>query len=185
MPPKGKQLEIGVGTGRFAAPLGISIGVEPSIAMGQIARQRGVEVVRGVAEILPFANNVFDCVLFVTTVCFVDDLAASMQEAYRVLRPGCALVVGFVDRDSPLGREYQNQKTENVFYRTATFYSTQELVKHMERAGFGKFAFTQTIFRTLNKIRDIEPTIAGFGRGSFVVVRGIKPVCGPSERAAR
>ena len=37
LPEAGKGLEIGVGTGRFAAPLGISIGVDSSEKMIEIA----------------------------------------------------------------------------------------------------------------------------------------------------
>ncbi|WP_216594039.1 class I SAM-dependent methyltransferase [Desulfobacter postgatei] len=40
-------LEIGAGTGRFAAPLGIQIGIEPVESMRKIARQRGVDVLGG------------------------------------------------------------------------------------------------------------------------------------------
>ena len=40
IPPSGKGLEIGLGTGRFAAPLGIQVGVEPAGAMARIARKR-------------------------------------------------------------------------------------------------------------------------------------------------
>ena len=74
LPPKSHGLEVGVGSGRFAAPLGIKIGVEPSRAMAEIARKRGIEVVVGVAEKLPFKDNSFDFVLLVTTICFVDDM---------------------------------------------------------------------------------------------------------------
>ena len=34
----GIGLEIGVGTGRFAVPLGIEVGVEPAAAMADLAR---------------------------------------------------------------------------------------------------------------------------------------------------
>lgn len=34
-------LEVGVGTGRFAAPLGIATGLEPSIKMGAVAPEAG------------------------------------------------------------------------------------------------------------------------------------------------
>ncbi len=37
-PATGQGLEIGVGTGRFAVPLGIKIGVEPARAMAEIAK---------------------------------------------------------------------------------------------------------------------------------------------------
>jgi hypothetical protein len=51
LPEGGTGIEIGVGTGRFAAPLGIKVGVEPARAMGEIARrERGIEVVAGVLE---------------------------------------------------------------------------------------------------------------------------------------
>jgi len=38
IPPVGKGIEIGVDTGRFAAPLGIRVGVEPAKAMVEAAR---------------------------------------------------------------------------------------------------------------------------------------------------
>jgi SAM-dependent methyltransferase len=53
IPAIGEGLEIGVGTGRFALPLGITIGVEPSPRMAALARQRGIEVREGIAEALP------------------------------------------------------------------------------------------------------------------------------------
>jgi hypothetical protein len=53
LPPGGHGVEIGVGTGRFAEPLGIKIGVEPSKRMREIAQKRGIKVLDGVAEKLP------------------------------------------------------------------------------------------------------------------------------------
>jgi hypothetical protein len=54
LPKSGTGVEIGVGTGRFAEPLGIRVGVEPSKAMRQVAQKRGIEVIDGVAQVLPF-----------------------------------------------------------------------------------------------------------------------------------
>ncbi len=47
IPASGRGVEIGVGTGRFAEPLGIKIGVDPSKRMGEIARKRGIRVLNG------------------------------------------------------------------------------------------------------------------------------------------
>jgi hypothetical protein len=73
LPRHGVGIEIGVGTGRFAARLGIAVGVEPSAAMGAVARRRGIEVIQAVAECLPLADATFDVALMVTTLCFLDD----------------------------------------------------------------------------------------------------------------
>ena len=167
-------VEIGAGTGRFASPLGVKVGVEPSRPMARVLLQRGVAAVNGVAEALPLADGQFGFALMVTAICFLDDVEAAFREAHRVLKPGGALIIGFVDRHGPLGRAYQEHKACSVFYREATFYSVDEVVLYLRGAGFGEFAFRQTIFQPLRRIREREPLREGYGRGSFVVVRGLK-----------
>ena len=172
--PGGEGMEVGIGTGRFAAPLGISKGIEPSKAMAELARKKGIKVVPGVAERLPFKDGEFDFCLMVTTVCFLDDMDLAFREAHRVLKPVGAFVIGFVDRDSPLGQEYLKRKDRSAFYKEATFYSVSEIVEHFERAGFGGFEFRQTLFRPLAEMEEVEPVKEGHGEGSFVVVRAVK-----------
>jgi len=174
LPEGGKGVEIGVGTGRFAAPLGISTGIEPSAAMGELAKKRGVDVIRGVAEKLPFKDQEFDLALMVTTVCFLDDMDAAFSEAYRILKPGGFFIIGFVDRESPLGKLYRSKKNQSAFYKEATFYSVDDIVSHMNKAGFSDFTFRQTLFRPLEEIEESEPVSGGHGEGSFVVVRGTR-----------
>ena len=172
MLPSGRGLEVGVGSGRFAGPLGIGWGVEPSERMRCLARQRGVDAVEGIAERLPYPDQSFDVVLMVTTICFVDDLPGALAEAHRVLRPGGTLVIGFVDRDSPLGRDYEAHRADNVFYRDATFYSAGEVAEQLALAGFAQLGFRQTIFTPLQEVVSVQPSRPGSGVGSFVVVRG-------------
>jgi len=175
LPPGGGGLEIGVGTGRFAAPLGIAAGIEPSRAMAGVAGKRGVAVTIGVAEHLPYKDAEFDLALMVTTVCFLDDIDLAFREARRVLNPGGAFLVGFVDKGSRLGREYLSRKDKSAFYKDATFYSADEIVAHMKAAGFSEFSFRQTLFQRLEDLSEVEPVREGSGEGSFVVVRGVKP----------
>jgi SAM-dependent methyltransferase len=170
----GNAVEIGVGSGRFAEPLGIKMGVEPSRKMAELAQQRGIGVVLGIAENLPVADGRFDAALMVTTLCFLDDISAAFQEVNRILKPGGCIVIGFVDKESPVGRLYQQHKDESLFYGVATFYSVDEVLGYSTQAGFSDFDFTQTIFHRLSEIKDIEPVKKGYGEGSFVVVRGMK-----------
>jgi ubiquinone/menaquinone biosynthesis C-methylase UbiE len=171
LPKSGEGVEIGVGTGRFAAPLRIRHGVEPVAAMAALARRRGVEVAEGTAEKLPFGDERFDYALMVATFRIADDPAAALREARRVMKPGGVLVVGLIDRESPLGKGCQEQ---SVFRLEAPFFSSPEVVALMEKAGFHDFVFTQTIFQPLERIQEVEPVRQGHGEGSFVAVRGRK-----------
>lgn len=174
IPESGDCIEIGVGSGRFASPLGIKLGVEPSKKMREVAEQRGIKALDGVAEALPFNDSVFDCALMVTTICFLDNIEGAFKEAYRVLKSGGFLIIGFVDRDSVIGRQYQRQKEKSVFYRIATFYSVDEVIVYLRKAGFRDFHFSQTIFHSLSEMECIEPVKEGYGEGSFVVIKAMK-----------
>ena len=171
IPANGRGMEIGVGTGRFAAPLGIPIGLEPSPGMAELARQRGVEVVEGLAENLPFADVSFDFVLMVTVVCFLKDIPLALREAYRILKPHGTLVIGFIDRESELGRRYSQKKDRSRFYRDATFYSVSELEALLTKAGFSCFAYRQTLMP--GETTDLTVR-EGHGSGGFVAIQAHK-----------
>lgn len=172
LPWSGRGLEIGVGTGRFAGPLGVEFGIDPAAEMLGYTRARGVRVVCAVAEALPFAHAVFDYALIVTTICFVDDARAMLQEAARVLRPGGTLVIGLIDRESPLGQDYVAHQTENVFYRDARFFSAAEVDALLTETGYRDLTWVQTLRAPLSEVREIESASAGTGRGAFLAVRG-------------
>ncbi len=169
-------LEVGVGTARFAAPLKIKEGVEPSREMAKIARKRGVKVKTAVAENLPYPDNRFDKVLMVTTICFVKDPLKSLEEVHRVLKPGGKIVIGFVDKDSFLGQKYLQKKDKSLFYKPATFFSADEIKEMLLQAGFENLKFVQTIFKDPGQMQKEDPVKEGYGEGAFVVVKATKPI---------
>jgi hypothetical protein len=113
---------------------------------------------------------VFDYVLVVTTICFVDSPRAMLDEARRVLRPSGALVIGFIDRTSAIGRHYEAHREESAFYRDATFYGASEVEDMLRGAGFTVRGWSQTLFGASPAIQEIEPARPGIGEGAFVVV---------------
>lgn len=169
-----RGLEIGVGTGRFAVPLGIEMGVEPAAAMAVIAQRRGIKVSRAVAEALPFRGDSFDLVVMVTVLCFFPDPFLSLAEATRVLKPGGQILMGMIDKDSPLGRSYEAHKQESKFYRQARFYSAPQVLEWLARLAYKKVQTCQTTFKPLREIVGFEPVKDGHGEGGFVVIAGQK-----------
>lgn len=176
MPHPGLGLEVGVGTGRFAKPLGVPMGIDPSLQMLLHARARGIKVVLGVAEALPFRNAVFDRVLIVTTICFVDDAQLMLEETNRVLKPQGTVTIGFIDRTSNLGQHYLKHKDESVFYREAVFFSASDVDRLLANTRFVTRTWLQTLSRPLLVTTEVEAPRPGSGEGAFVVVRATKDV---------
>jgi SAM-dependent methyltransferase len=174
-------LEVGVGTGRFAAPLCVRTGLDPSIAMGRIARRRGIDVHIGVAERMPFADGSFDLALMVTTICFLSDLDAALRECHRVLRPGGHLLIGMLDFFAPIGAWYAEQVAGSEFFRGATMRPVDDVLSHLAFAGFVSPDLRQTIFRHPSSMAAPDTVRGGHGKGLFVAIRTVKPV----ERKAR
>ncbi|MDD1763222.1 MAG: class I SAM-dependent methyltransferase, partial [Methanobacteriaceae archaeon] len=119
LPESENSIEVGVGSGRFAAPLNIKVGIDPSKEIGKIVKKRGIKVIEGFAESLPFPDSQFDLVLMVTTICFLDDVEKALKEAYRVLELKGHIIVGFIDAESPMGKYYEEHKAESRFYAQA------------------------------------------------------------------
>ena len=174
IPAAGMGLEVGVGTGRFAAPLGIGMGVEPAKAMAERARQRGIEVHEAKAEALPFRDESFDFVLMVTTICFLEDPLQAVAEAKRVIRPGGLIIIGMIDRNSPLGKDYERKKATSKFYKYARFLSVDQVMGWLESLNFEHIAALQTVFKSTRDISAAEPFEEGYGKGAFVAIAARK-----------
>jgi SAM-dependent methyltransferase len=175
VPAKGRGLEIGVGTGRFAAPLGIATGIDPAAAMLRIAKERHISVCQAVGETLPFRDGAFDFALLVTVLCFVEDPAPLLREAIRVVKPGGHVIVGFIDKDTALGKLYESRKDTNKFYQNARFYSAPQVAALLLGAGLRELRFSQTIFGVSDHDAAAYDIRDGHGDGAFVVASTAAP----------
>ncbi len=173
LPESIKGIEVGLGTGKFAQPLGIKEGIEPSNEMANKAMKRGIEVMEGVAERLPYGDLQFDFVLFVT-ICHLNEIKAAFAQAYRVLKHGGAIIIGFIDKEGSIAKQYEEKRNRSTFFKHATFYSVNRVEKLLKKAGFRNFDYNQTLFGSLEQIKIIQSPKQGFGEGSFVVVKAIK-----------
>ena len=78
-------------------------------------------------------------------------------------------MIGFIDRESPLGQKYLEHQSESVFYREAVFYSAQEVDGLLQDNGFRIDAWGQTLAHSLPETLNFEPLRLGRGQCSFVV----------------
>ena len=186
----GKAVSIGVGSGLFAARLGISHGVEPAQGMAELARKRGIKVKAGTAEQVPYADGFFDTVLLGTVLTYVKKPQQAMREAFRVLKPGGHIVVSFITRAGSYALLYDLAYLRGrhdpaispqhpypvKFIRGAHWYTSAEIDNLLLQAGFKDLQHVQTLTRHPKYSNDeIEQPQPGFDRGDYIVVQGVKP----------
>ena len=169
------RLEVGVGSGRFAAALGIEVGLDQAEAPLRLAKARGVRVVRGAGEQLPFGDNTFGAVALVVTLCFAENPAGVLTEVSRVLGAGGRLVVGLVPLDSAWGRSYEEKGREgHPFYRHARFQTLVEYRRMLATAGFRLVEARSTLFQAPGDEPVVEPVRGGAVAGAGFVALAVQ-----------
>ena len=95
----GRVLELGMGAGAnlgFYNPEHITSvrGIEPSAELRAMAAKAprpdglDIDIIDAAGEELPFDANCFDTIVSTFTLCTVDNVARTLAEAHRVLKPG-------------------------------------------------------------------------------------------------
>jgi len=144
----GKVLELGIGGGMnlgFYDPDAVESvsGVDPSEEMRARAvgaeRPQGlaVEVRDGTAESLPFDDASFDSIVCTYTLCSVQNPAAALSEALRVLKPGGRFLFCEHGLAPDAGVQTWQRRVEPVWKAIAgSCHLTRPVGGALERAGF-------------------------------------------------
>ena len=172
VPVGNKGIEIGIGSGIFAEQLGIHFGIDPSENMLEYARKRGLDVKKGIAEKIPYEAESFDYAALITTICFVENPQQSIKEAYRILKDNGEIIIAIIDKETPFGKFLDEGKRKSRFYKNANFYSAMEIVNLLTTNSFRVDRILQTLENPGSTI--IEDPTEGYGKGSFVVIKGNK-----------
>jgi SAM-dependent methyltransferase len=172
-------LEIGVGSGRFAQALGIQTGIDPSIKLIEMARQRDITAFLGRGDQEMFDEESFGTVFLIVTLCFLNSPLDVLKEANRILIPGGKMVLGLVLKESPWGQFYLVKKAQgHRFYKYANFYSYEEIVGLLDQAGFVTEKIVSTLFQRPSRVHHAESPKEGYfpDAGFTIILAGKREV---------
>ncbi len=170
-------LEIGVGSGRFAQALGVEYGLDPAPAMLRIAATRGIKVIGGYGEKLPFHDIFFGGVLIVFALEAVDEPDKVLREAWRVLSPQGGLVMGLLLKGSPWVEFYEAKaKGGRSIYSRVRFFSKRGIESILQKAGFNIVQYQSTLFQPPGQITyQHETSVSGYFKSAgFVAINCYK-----------
>lgn len=136
-------LEFGCGTTRFTRwwqEIGIEASggdISPFMLSQALFRFDG-DLVMADSHYLPFKDNTFDALAFITTFEYYKDPVQVLREAGRVARNG--IIMGMMNRNTPklIRRRTQQAFGRNNFYVTAKFYTPKSLEKLIHEAFEGR-----------------------------------------------
>jgi SAM-dependent methyltransferase len=94
-------LNVGAGTGSYEPENGIIVAIEPSYEMISKRINSKTILVQGIAEELPFTDNVFDCSMGILTIHHWSDITLGLQEMRRVTKDKIVLFswIGYYDNN--------------------------------------------------------------------------------------
>jgi ubiquinone/menaquinone biosynthesis C-methylase UbiE len=182
-PSRGETiLDAGCGTGVFTLDLLASgadvTGLDISLSMLRRSREKAgegpLQIVLGDMLHLPFPQNVFDRVVSVTALEFIEDGSGAVRELFRVTKRGGCIVAATLNSLSPWAsrRKAEAQKKQSIFTK-AIFRSPD---------GLRSLAPVEGVIRTAIHFRkEDDPNIAqeieragrkkGLNTGAFVAAR--------------
>jgi SAM-dependent methyltransferase len=173
-------LDVGSGTGRAIHFLERRVeldrieGVEPVEELRTIARRRGVMVVPGVAERLPYDDASFDAVIATGVMHHLPEPAAAVAEMTRVARRAI-----LISDDNRFGHGPALARRIKLAIHAMGLWPAFEQVRtrgrgYMESVGDGVF-YSYSVYDSL-------PTLTAWGDRAFVIPTGPSRAPAPDPR---
>ena len=158
-----KVLDLGCGTGHFSNYVqgkGFEVhAIDPSVKMLEFARSNfpKINFIEGVASSLPFPDNIFDLIISIEVLRYLDstDIKQAYAEMYRVLKPGGHILVTHVNRYATDGYYFFYHLKQIVLKITgqplhACYFTTPSKEKKLtEVAGFSFIKITGRMYATI------------------------------------
>ncbi len=195
----GRVLSVGCGSGLFEKIMrdefGITVtdGVEPSPAMAEIARKRGMDVTEATAEEFDYPAGEYDTILFNGSPSYITALDTVLSKVYAALKPGGRVVLVDVPKESTYGLMYNLAKALGTwdhpllegayppnpypieFVNVANWRTTAEKIALLEKNGFRNIESAQTLTtHPLYSDLAAEEPVPGHDRGDYVALTAIK-----------
>lgn len=170
------KLEVGVGPGRFATELGVSVGIDPAFSPLLLASKRDVNTVQGIGEELPVSNGCAATVYLLFTLCFLAEPKLVLAECHRVLKKKGHLVLGVVPARGSWGKALNAKKEKkHPFYEHASFYEAGQIAQWLEETGFKVVECRSSLFQDPENLREKEPSRPGLDEAAgFCLLVGAK-----------
>ncbi|MBL7843313.1 MAG: class I SAM-dependent methyltransferase [Cyclobacteriaceae bacterium] len=137
-------LDVGTSSGSFmeiALRHGwLAKGLEPFPDDVKVCREKGLDVIQGLAEALPYPDNSFDVVHTSHVFEHLEDPLQAAREAYRVLKPGGLLFI-----------EVPNQLDNFGFHRDMLFRNVSQRKRDIASIHHLWFFGRKTLFELYNR----------------------------------
>ena len=107
---KNNSLEIGCGSGRFAASLHIRYCLDISKNLLKLAKEKNLNTILASSEKLPFENDSFDFIGIFFSLSFFENKTLSIKESSRVLKKGGKIYILTINKNGNFYKSIKNKK---------------------------------------------------------------------------
>lgn len=185
-------LSVGCGSGLFEGYIENSNieGIEPSADMAEIARKRGINVIKiGLIEDVELTDDKYDIIYFNGSSSYMEELSPVYGKCLKALKENGKLILLDVPKESAFGFMYLLGKSLNTYDHeflegampelpyplalaaSGVWHTTEEKINVLKNLGINKFSYYQTLIKNpLYTNEEAEEVLEGYKSGGYVAI---------------